>query len=80
MLQIWTGISEGFCAPTMADKMKKNSFTRGFKLYHQWQLYLCVSVFQWDPKRSPIEANGCECWGCEYQQLGIVFMSLDEEK
>lgn len=28
--------------------MKNSSLTHGLKLYHQWQLYLCVSVFQWD--------------------------------
>lgn len=26
--------------------MKNSSLTNGLKLYHQWQLYLCVSVFQ----------------------------------
>lgn len=28
------------------DKKKNSSLTHGLKLYHQWQLYLCVSVFR----------------------------------
>lgn len=31
----------------LMDEMKNSSLTRGLKWYHQWQLYLCVSVFQW---------------------------------
>lgn len=35
-------------SPTLRveDKLKNSSLTHGLKLYHQWQLYLCVSVFQ----------------------------------